>query len=58
MSPDSVTAASVRTAVSMSVSPDAPEPIPLPARSATPSATIFGASPVKLSRIAPLLSLG
>jgi len=54
MSPEPVLAASVFTAVLMSVvAPAPPSTIPLPARNATWSPTMFGPSPVRLSLIAP-----
>jgi len=54
MSPEPVLAASVFTAVLRSpAAPASPTPIPLPARNATWSPTMFGASDVKLSLIAP-----
>ena len=58
MSPHSVTAASVLIATSMSASLGAwPAPIPLPARKATWSPVMLAASLLKVSLIAPTLSL-
>jgi len=54
MSPEPVLADSVFTDVLTSLAaPASPSPIPLPARNATWSPTMFGDSPVKLSLIAP-----